>query len=97
LHFALLLHLSEFTTENLTCWLLVSTFLIRNVVEAGGRAGEMSRAGGAVVAEGLQVLLLLQLCFVRGRLAPCLVPTVLPQILLCKKKIPRHIKMSANA
>jgi hypothetical protein len=30
-------------------------------------------------------------------LAPCLVPPILLQIPLCKKKIPRHIKMSANA
>jgi hypothetical protein len=28
---------------------------------------------------------------------PCLVPPILPQISLCKKKILRHIKMSANA
>jgi hypothetical protein len=28
---------------------------------------------------------------------PGLVPLILPQISLCKKKIPRHIKMSANA
>jgi hypothetical protein len=30
-------------------------------------------------------------------LSPCLVPPILLQISLCKKKIPCHIKMSANA
>jgi hypothetical protein len=30
-------------------------------------------------------------------LGPCLVPSIILQILLYKKKIPHHIKMSANA
>jgi hypothetical protein len=42
------------------------------------------------------------ICSTRVRLQqqrsrPCLVPPILSQIPLCKKKIPRHIKMSANA
>jgi hypothetical protein len=34
---------------------------------------------------------------VTSNLCPCLVSPILPQIPLCKKKISRHIKMSANA
>jgi hypothetical protein len=48
-------------------------------------------------AVGSQHLALPAECSQTHRSSPCLVPPILPQIPLCKKKIPRHIKMSANA
>jgi hypothetical protein len=57
-------------------------------IAAVARLKEQQWEGQTVVAAQLKETLLL---------GPCLVPKSNPQIPLCKKEIPHHIKMSANA